>query len=91
MAIPRSAAPFFQEYDFDSLDPHEDARLIIERVLAYGNRAELRWLVENYGWPLVKDWIAESGSRRLPWSRYRLWCVVFDIPPEERPRGVWQH
>jgi hypothetical protein len=45
MPIPPSTAPFFQEYEFESLDVHAHSHLIIERILAYGSRAEVRWLV----------------------------------------------
>ena len=91
MPIPSSAAPFFQEYDFERLDQQEHGQLVIERILAYGSRAELRWLVTTYGWEAIRGWIALSGPRRLPRSRYRLWCIVFDLPTEERARGVWPH
>ena len=46
--IPRSLAPFFQEYNLDDLDPDRVAATIIERTLRYGNRAELRWLFGRY-------------------------------------------
>lgn len=92
MAIPASAAPFFQEYDFASLNPEEHAGLIMERILAYGNRSELRWLVQTYSWDGVRGWVAQSGSRRLPWRRYHLWCIVFELPVEDRPAGrIWPH
>jgi hypothetical protein len=88
-SIPSSAAPFFQEYDFTRLDVTEHAGLIIERILAYGNRAELHWLVQTYGWETIRGWIAGSGLYRLPLLRYNLWCLVFEVPREERQRGVW--
>jgi hypothetical protein len=43
MAIPFSTTPFFQEYDFDILDIQAHAHLIIERILTYGSRDEVRW------------------------------------------------
>jgi hypothetical protein len=91
MSIPTSAAPFFQEYDFQKLDPQEHGSLIIERILAYGNRAELRWLVQTYGWDSVRDWIIRMGASRLPKSRYNLWCIIFDLPHEERSKRLWPH
>jgi hypothetical protein len=45
--IPASLAPFFQEepffpeYDLSALDLERSAATIIERVLQYGNRAEI--------------------------------------------------
>lgn len=89
--IPPSAAPFFQEYAVAQLDPREHAPLIIERLLAYGNRAEVRWLIDAYGLAPVRDWVAQSGAQRLPWRRYHLWCFVFDLPLSEKPRSVWPY
>ncbi len=89
-AIPASTAPFFQEYDFTHLDVSQHAELIIERILAYGNRVELRWLVQTSGWEKIRAWIAETGNRRLPLIRYNLWCLVFDVPQEEQRKGIWK-
>ena len=91
MALPRRAAPFFQEYDFDRLDPLAHAPLIIERLLAYGSRAELRWLVQRYSREAICAWIVQSGRARLPQGRYHLWCIVFDLQEEARPPGLWPH
>jgi len=46
--IPRSLVSCFQEYDLERLDPAQHANLVIERVLAYGDRRELRWLFDYY-------------------------------------------
>jgi hypothetical protein len=93
VGIPRSLAPFFQEYALDQLDPHEHSRLIIERTLAYGDRRELRWLFDCYGKNTLREWVQALGARRLPWRRYNLWCVLLDLPPAQRAerRGVWPY
>lgn len=84
--IPRSLAPCFQEYDLDRLDPAQHGDLLIERVLACGNRRELRWLFHRYGRDRVGEWVERFGPRRLPWRRYNLWCVLLDLPPARRSR-----
>ena len=93
--IPSSLAPCFQEYDIGKLDPARHGDLIIERVLAYGDRRELRWLFDRYGWVRVTGWVQKLGSRRLPWRRYNLWCVLLDLPPARRLRSgdrqIWPY
>ena len=93
--IPLSLAPCFQEYDLHHLDPQRHTELVIERVLAYGNRVELRWLFDSYGRGRVADWVKQLGARRLPWRRYNLWCVLLDLPPARRIRPdrqrIWPH
>lgn len=91
--IPRSLAPCFQEYDLEALDPAQHGDLIIERVLAYGDRRELRWLLDRYGRGPIREWVQTSGARRLPWRRYNLWCVLLELPPARRSerRAVWPY
>lgn len=87
LGVPYSLAACFQEYNLDTLDPAQHGALMIERVLAYGNRRELAWLFAQYGHQRIADWIQENGARRLPWRRYHLWCVLLDLKPAPRPKG----
>jgi hypothetical protein len=93
--IPRSLAPCFQEYDIEKLDPACHGDLIIERVLAYGDRRELRWLFDQYGWARVTEWVKRLGARRLPWRRHNLWRVLLGLSPARRVRSeeqqTWPH
>jgi hypothetical protein len=91
-SIPASALPFFQEYDFERLDLERDRDLVIERLLAYGNRDEVSWLLRSYDWAYVRRWLSESGARRLPRRRYRLWCVLLDVNEIQRQAGqIWPY
>jgi len=88
--IPRSLAASFQEYNIEQLDPARHGDLIIERVLAYGDRRELRWLFERYGRGQIADWVQRLAARRLPWRRHNLWCVLLGLPPARRLRSEEQ-
>ena len=91
-SIPESTRSFFQEYDLDRLDPQRDRDLVIERLLAFGNREEVRWLFQCYGQAYIRRWLSGSGARRLPRRRYRLWCVLLDVPESLRePAPVWPY
>jgi hypothetical protein len=79
-SIPNSTAPFFQEYRFEALDVAKHQSLIIERLLAYGDRAEIRWLVDTYGTGVIRGWLELDGERMLRRRRYELWRVLFDLP-----------
>lgn len=90
--IPATSAPFFQEYSFPKLNADTHATLIIERLLAYGNREEVRWLFDYYGKSRILEWLREDGQRLLPGRRYLLWCVLLDISPDSRkPTTAWKH
>ncbi len=88
--IPTSLAACFQEYKFEDLNLTKHPDLIIERVLAYGNRAESRWLFQVYSSEQIKGWVTRLGVRRLPWRRYNLWCVLLELPPARRLRDETQ-
>ena len=91
-SIPETALPFFQEYDFKSLDLQRDGDLIIERLLAYGNRDEVRWLLRQYGRSGVQRWLSEPAAQRLPRRRYHLWCVLLDVPEtHHRSAPIWPY
>lgn len=93
--LPASLAPFFQEYRFASLDPDVHAELVIERVLAFGNREEVRWLLKRYGRDRVRTWLAGPGARRLPRRRYGLWAVLLEgaenSPARQSDAVAWPH
>jgi len=90
--IPETARPFFQEYHFERLDPERDGDLVIERLLAFGNREEVRWLLKQYGERRVRGWLSESGARQLPHRRYRMWCVLLDVAEILRePTPIWPY
>jgi len=75
-SIPETAQPFFQEYEFERLNLERDGDLIIERLLAFGNRDEVRWLLIHYGQIMFDGGFLNPGIRRLPRRRYKLWCVL---------------
>jgi hypothetical protein len=84
--IPASAAPIFQEYRFNELDAEKDANLVMERILAFGNREELNWLFHFYDEMKIKTWLSENGLRRLPYRRYNMWCMLLGLPKQDKPK-----
>ena len=89
--IPVSLRFAFQEYTLEQLDPIAHAFTIIERTLAYGNRAELRWLFDTYGAPRLIDWLQQDGWRSLPKRRLNLWTTYFNLAQAPKRRGLWPY
>ena len=90
-SIPQDLQFAFQEYDLNSLDPDSDAFVIIERVLAYGNKAELRWLFKRYGHRRLVGWLQQGGWRLLSQRRLNLWTTYFNLPPFPERKNVWPY
>jgi hypothetical protein len=83
MIIPASLSPFFQEYDLARLDVQRSASTIIERVLQYGNRAEIHWLFSAYSRQQVSGWVDRWGRYALPEPHLTFWRLVLDSPEKK--------
>ena len=81
-AIPESLAPFFQEYDLACLDVQRSAATIIERILQYGNRAEISWLFQVYSREEITAWICQWGNYGLPEPHLTFWKLVLNLSEE---------
>lgn len=77
--IPLTLAPFFQEYDLAALNPQKDSHTIIERVLQFGNRAELRWLFKTYSQEQIVEWVKRFGNDKLPQPHRAFWKIILEI------------
>jgi hypothetical protein len=77
--IPRSLAPFLQEYDLDDLDPDHAAHTLIERTLRYGSRAEVRWLFAHYGRAAIVHWVRRWGKHALPAPHLAFWRLLLGL------------
>jgi len=89
--IPVSLRPAFQEYDLEDIKPDKDAFTIIERTLAYGRRAELRWLFNRYGAERLRHWLQQSGGHSLPRRRRLFWAAYFNLDNLPQRKSIWPH
>lgn len=69
----------FPETDWDGLDPklHRDA--FMERILEYGGREEVGWLLDTYGLEAVREFLRRKGARRLSKRALNFWCLVWGV------------
>jgi ABC-type uncharacterized transport system ATPase subunit len=79
LPIPLTLAPFFQEYDIAKLNPQRDSHTIIERVLQFGNRTELRWLFMVYSREQIAAWVTRFGKDKLPQPHRAFWQIVLEV------------
>ena len=78
-SIPNTLAPFFQEYDFETLDVNTAAPVIIERALQFGNRSEIHWLFLQYSRIQIVEWFMKYAKERLPEPHKAFWRIVLEI------------
>lgn len=89
--IPSSLRPFFQEYVLEDLDPEGNAFLVIERTLAWGDVAELRWLFATYSRDHLAEWVRTSGWYLLPRRRFLYWRHFFGLSDYQHRERIWAH
>jgi Family of unknown function (DUF6922) len=89
--IPVTLRPFFQEYELESLDPERSAFTVIERTLAWGDIAELRWLFARYGRDRLAGFVQKYGWRALPGRRFKFWVCFFGLSAYEQGERIWPH
>jgi len=71
--------PFFQEYNLAQLDIERSANTIIERVLQFGNRAEILWLFSCYSQQRIRNWVQQWGGMALPEPHLTFWKLVLNL------------
>ncbi len=71
----------FWDINFDNLDPLRHRRLIIERVLSFGNLQEFRTIMKYYGREIVRDEIKKVGY--LDPKTFQFAVSFLKIPKKE--------
>lgn len=80
---PRRMAAHFPETRWDHLDPHLHGDALMERILEYGSREEVGWLLETYGLEPVREFLRRKGVRRLSKRSLNFWCLVWGVDDVE--------
>src|SRR3972149_6026123 len=83
-AIPKSLAPHFQEFSLRKLNVQRDALVIMQRVLEYGDLAELRWLFETYGRSAINEFVRQRGESWLSRRAFYFWRRYFKLKSWKR-------
>ncbi len=85
--IPQSLSPFFQEYCLESLNIQDSSATIIERVLQFGNRAEIGWLFHVYTQNEIKKWVYQWGEYALPEPHLTFWKLLLNPEKTDENTG----
>ena len=71
----------FWDQDYSKLDPEEDKRYIISRVLSRGGRNDEFELFRYYGWETIKEEVVKI--RYLNNKIFNYISKLLEIPPEK--------
>lgn len=62
--------------DPKKIDPKKHSTYVIERILDFGNTAEVKWLFQSYSEQLIKNIVKKS--RGMAAMSKQFWLVMFD-------------
>jgi len=81
--LPAFMKLFFWDYDFGRLRWPVDRALVLNRLLAEGDLAALRWLRRQVGLEGIRDRILARCGRGLSPRQLRYWQTIAGLPASE--------
>lgn len=76
--VPAEHAWLFWDVDWRAIDVARDRRYLMSRVLEHGRLADVRWLVELYGLPAIRDFFESGGHPEITGPTLSLWRAAFN-------------
>lgn len=86
-AYPPDVARLFWDVEPDAVDLRAHADYVMERVMARGTLAAMRWLRDTYSKLELADFLHRKGSRLAPRDR-AYWRLVAGLAREDTPGGA---
>lgn len=92
--IPNKSLPkFFEDilwsYDFASINPDKDKKLIVINAINYGNLGHWRWLALHYGKGAIKETLEKSLATEIRPQARKLASIIFSVKKFNYvPRGA---
>jgi hypothetical protein len=83
---PADVERLFWDVDPASVDLHDHSDYVMERVMARGTIAAMRWLRAAYTVEEIGDFLRRKGSRLAPRDS-AYWRLIAGLEPEERTGG----
>jgi len=76
--IPLKFKKYFWDSDFDKINLKKDASFIIGRILEYGDKEAIRWMMKNFKKAELKQTLLKK--RGLSCKSANYWANIFNIP-----------
>ncbi len=74
--LPEDFSVYFWEYDLKKIDIEKYSKLVIERILNYGNTSSVIWLLNHYNIETIKK-NAINNKQILPKTK-KYWKLILD-------------
>lgn len=77
MALPKFLKNYFWDVNFSTLDSKQYPYFILERILEYGDKKALSWMMQCYPRSILKKVVV--SSRSLDHKSARFWALILNI------------
>lgn len=77
MKLPSCIKKYFWETDAEKIDPDKYPYFVIERILEYGDKKALRWLLKNFKLCKIKNVLLQRRNISLLSANY--WALILKI------------
>jgi len=84
--IPDDVATLFWEVDAGAIDLVAHRDYVLERVMARGDLAAMRWLAATFSKGDIADFVRRKGSRLCPRDR-AFWALIGGVEETAAPGG----
>ena len=78
MKVPRNVKKYFWEIDAKKLNPDKYPEYVIARILEYGDREDVAWMLKHYSRNQIIKIL--ENSRNLSQKSANYWVEYFDLP-----------
>lgn len=89
-SLPVMLRPFFWDVRLSSLSLDRHGAFIMGRLLEFGDRPAIRWLLRSYPRKALAAFLNGRGREVLPKRTWRFWALQLGIDARRRRRAGWR-
>lgn len=89
-SLPASFRRFFWDVPLSSLSVERHRDFILGRLLEWGDREALRWVVRSYSPDVLREFLRGRGSEILSERNQRFWASVLELKRFESATRSWR-
>lgn len=77
-ALPKFLRKYFWDADFAEIDPEKYPYYFIERILEYGDKPAVKWMMENFEISKIKETLMKKKGISQKSAVY--WALILNVP-----------
>ena len=79
--IPNFLKNYFWDVDFSKLNKKDHSEFIIERILEYGDKKEIKWMKKEFKLSQIKNVL--QASRNLSRKSANFWQIILGLDKDK--------